>query len=71
MPAEIWSRAVEVQGLLADRGLHRAASIPDLLIAATAERRGAAVLHYDSDFDLIASVTGQATAWVVPRGTVD
>lgn len=31
-------RAFEVQMLLADRGQHRAPSIPDLLIAATAER---------------------------------
>ena len=33
-------RAWEVQMLLADRGQHRAPSIPDLLIAATAERLG-------------------------------
>jgi hypothetical protein len=31
-------RALEVQTLLADRGQHRAPSIPDLLIAATAEK---------------------------------
>lgn len=64
-------RAIDVQGLLADRGHHRAASIPDLIIAAAAERAGLTVLHYDSDFDLIASVTGQPTEWVVPRGSVD
>jgi hypothetical protein len=28
------------------------------------------VLHYDADYDLIASVTGQATEWVVARGKV-
>lgn len=32
---------------------------PDLLIAATAELAGLAVLHLDEDFDLIADVTGQ------------
>lgn len=64
-------RAVEVQGLLADKGQHRAAGIPDLVVAAVAERAGLAVLHYDSDFDLIASVTGQPTEWVVPRGSID
>ena len=53
-------RAVEVQQALADRGLHRAHSIPDLLIAAVAERSGLTVLHNDKDFDLIADVTGQA-----------
>jgi predicted nucleic acid-binding protein len=55
----IEQRAVEVQMLLADQGRHRAPSIPDLLLAATAERAGFTVLHLDKDFDLIADVTGQ------------
>ena len=55
----IEDRAVEVQALLADQGQHRAPSIPDLLIAATAELNGLTVLHVDEDFDLIAAVTGQ------------
>jgi len=42
MPVEyltpaIEDRAVEILALLADRGQHRAPSIPDLIIAATAE----------------------------------
>lgn len=57
----IEDRAVEVQSLLADRGQHRAPSIPDLLVAATAELAGLTVLHLDKDFDLIALVTGQPT----------
>lgn len=52
-------RAFEVQLLLADLGKHRGPSIPDLLIAAAAELGGLTVLHFDKDFDLIASVTGQ------------
>jgi hypothetical protein len=52
-------RAVEVLRSLADRGQHRAPSIPDLLIAASAERGQLTVLHIDKDFDLIAEVTGQ------------
>lgn len=64
MPVEhltpaIEDRALEVQMLLADRGQHRAPSIPDLLIAATAEKTGLTVLAVDKDFDLIAAVTGQ------------
>jgi hypothetical protein len=64
MPVEyatpaIEDRALEVLLLLADRGRHRAPSIPDLLIAATAELAGLIVLHVDKDFDLIADVTGQ------------
>lgn len=65
MPVEhltpaIEDRALEVQMLLADRGQHRAPSIPDLLIAATAEKTGLTVLAVDKDFDLIAAVTGQS-----------
>ncbi|HNM83355.1 MAG: PIN domain nuclease [Mycobacterium sp.] len=63
-------RALQVQRLLAQRSA-RGRKIPDLLVAAAAEERGLAVLHYDSDFDLIAEVTGQQCQWVVPAGTVD
>jgi predicted nucleic acid-binding protein len=64
MPVEyltpaIEDRAVEVLTLLADRGQHRAPSIPDLIIAATAELAGLTVLHLDKDFEVIADVTGQ------------
>ena len=64
MPVEyltpaIEDRAVEVLTMLADRGQHRAPSVPDLIIAATAELAGLTVLHCDKDFDLIASITGQ------------
>jgi predicted nucleic acid-binding protein len=64
-------RAREVQAELVRRGQHRAASIPDLLMAAAAEVEQLSVLHYDADFELIASITGQPTEWVVPRGSVD
>lgn len=63
-------RAQEVQALLAAHSRHRAAKLPDLLIAAVAERHRLVVLHFDSDFDVIAEVTGQPVEWVVPRGTV-
>jgi predicted nucleic acid-binding protein len=52
-------RAVELQLLLADRGQHRAPSIPDLLVAATAEIASLTVLAVDKDFDLIAQISGQ------------
>ena len=55
---------MEVLTLLADRGQHRALSVPDLIVAATAELAGLTVLHCDKDFDLIASITGQATEWL-------
>ncbi|MFZ0215874.1 MAG: PIN domain-containing protein, partial [Candidatus Dormiibacterota bacterium] len=62
------SRALEVQRLLAGRRL-RGRKIPDLLVAAAAEELHVPVLHYDRDFDLIASATGQACEWVVPPDT--
>jgi predicted nucleic acid-binding protein len=55
----IEDRAVEVQLRLAELGHHSAPSIPDLLIAATAELAKLTVLHHDKDFELIAQVTGQ------------
>ena len=56
----IEDRAVAVQLALADRGLHRAPSIPDLLIAATAELSQLTLLHLDKDYELIAEFTGQS-----------
>ena len=56
----IEDRALDVQVQLAKRGHHRAPSIPDLLIAATAELAKLTVLHLDKDFELIAEITGQA-----------
>lgn len=58
-------RALEVQALLAEQGLHRAVSIPDLLIAAAAEQSDLAVLHCDRDFDRIAAVTDQPAEWII------
>lgn len=63
-------RALQVQRLLAQRS-RRGRKIPDLLVAAAAEQRAVSVLHYDADFDVIASVTGQPCQWVVPAGSVD
>ncbi|MFC5663303.1 PIN domain nuclease [Kitasatospora misakiensis] len=70
-PDEVWDRAIEVQAMLTTAGNWRALSVADLLIAATAERHGVSVLHYDGDYDMIAAVTGQPTRWVVPPGTAD
>lgn len=65
MPVEyltpaIEDRALDVQQMLAGKGQHRAPSIPDLLVAATAELAGLTLLHLDKDFELIAKLTGQA-----------
>lgn len=63
-------RAQQVQRRLAADGL-RGRKVPDLLIAAVAEAASLTVLHYDADFDHIASVTGQPTQWVVERRSID
>lgn len=63
-------RARQVQRALAGRS-QPGRKVPDLLVAAAAEDAGLIVLHYDSDFDRIAAVTGQKCEWVVPAGSID
>lgn len=70
MTKEICARAVEVQARLAKRAQHRGCGTADLLIAACAELHGVPILHYDRDFEMIASITGQPAKWVVPPGSV-
>ena len=67
-----WERALDVyEQLAATGGKHqRSVKHPDLLIASAAESAGLAVLHYDEDFDRIATVTGQQTRWLAPRGSL-
>ena len=67
----VCNRAIEVQGILWNSGKVRSVGIADLLIAAAAEIAGLPVLHYDSDFDVIASVSDLESSWVVPAGTAD
>lgn len=64
-------RALQVAVSLAAAGEHRGAKPVDLVIAAAAETAGLAVLHYDGDYDRIASVTGQPTEWIAPAGSLD
>jgi predicted nucleic acid-binding protein len=44
--------------------------VVDLLVAATAESHGLALLHYDRDFDRVGDVTGQATQWLAEPGSL-
>jgi predicted nucleic acid-binding protein len=64
------ARALQVQRLLAAPS-QRGRKLSDLLVAAAAEALDLTVLHYDTEFELISAVTGQAHEWVVPAGTVD
>lgn len=69
-PAD-WDRVLDAHRLLAASGAgrQRSVSVPDLVIAAVAERHGATLIHYDEDYELIAALTGQPVRWVVPRGS--
>ncbi|KAA8890326.1 PIN domain nuclease [Nocardia colli] len=70
-PDEVWDRVNDIQIELIRAGRHRALSLADLVIAATAERHGYTVLHYDGDYDIVAAVTGQPSQWVVQAGLAD
>lgn len=74
LPVGLSPRAEQTARTLQERlvrtGTHRAVALADILIAASALEEGVTILHYDADFDLIAEVTGQATEWVVPRGSI-
>lgn len=65
-----FDRSIEVMAALAKSGHHRAVSIPDLVIAAVAERASLVIAHYEQDFDQIARITKQPVQWVVPKGSL-
>jgi len=68
--ADAMDRALDVHRALARTSQHRHFRLPDLIIAATAELSGATVLHYDADYDRIATITRQPTEWVAPKGSL-
>ena len=70
MPTSLWSRAREVQLSMAANGDHRRVPPPDLLIAAAAELAHVPLVHYDRDYERIASVTRQEHSWFVPDGSL-
>jgi predicted nucleic acid-binding protein len=67
-----WIRALDVYGRVAGQGgaHQRSVKHPDVLIAAAAEAAGVEVLHYDEDYDRIASITGQPVRWLAARGSL-
>lgn len=67
-----WEEARRVFRELAARGPlhHRQVRTPDLLIAAVAAHHDLTLVHDDSDYDIIAGVTGQPTRWAAPRGSL-
>jgi predicted nucleic acid-binding protein len=63
-------RALDAQRTLAATGRHRSVGFSDLLIATIAERHHLAVLHYDADFEIAATVLDFAHVWVAERGSL-
>ena len=49
---------------------HRRARPSDLLIAAAAQDAALGVLHYDADFDVLATVLSFESRWIAPAGTL-
>jgi predicted nucleic acid-binding protein len=44
--------------------------IVDYLLAAAAQDIGAAVLHYDHDFDTLATIMNFDSIWIAPPGSM-
>jgi len=64
-------RALQTQKQLARAGHHRLPPV-DVLIAALAEVHELDVLHYDADFDVIATLTDLdfGSVWLAPKGSL-
>lgn len=64
-------RAVDAQRQLARAGHHRLPPV-DLMIAALADRHGVGVLHYDHDYDTLATRTDLrfSSVWLAQRGSL-
>jgi predicted nucleic acid-binding protein len=64
--------AIDIRRSLHTHGTNRAVGAMDVLLAATALAHHAVVVHYDADFDLIATAHPPFRAeWAAPRGTID
>jgi hypothetical protein len=68
---EVERMALQAQRELAEIGHHRLAPM-DVIIAACAHRAEAGVLHYDSDYDILAEHTSLTfeSVWLAPRGSL-
>jgi hypothetical protein len=71
LTATIARAAEDAMHTLAHRsaGAHRI-PIADYLLAAAAQELGAAVVHYDSDYDTLAEVMAFESVWLAPRGSL-
>jgi predicted nucleic acid-binding protein len=68
---QVHQRALKAQRELAEVAHHRLAPI-DVIIASCAHEAEAGVLHYDSDYDVLAERTSLCfdSEWLAPPGTL-
>lgn len=69
MPSGLWSWARQTQLALSGGGDHRRVPPADLLFAAAAVEADVALIHYDRDYERIATVSDLRHRWLVPNGT--
>jgi predicted nucleic acid-binding protein len=71
LSASVFASAQSAMRTLANRsaGAHRL-PIVDYLVAASAQELGAAVIHYDRDYDTLADLMGFESIWLAPAGTL-
>ena len=62
--------AIQLQRRLAGASL-AGRKVPDLIIAATAITNGLTLVHYDRDFEHIATISALQHQWIVPSDVVD
>ena len=62
--------ALALQRDLAKAGLAKR-KVPDLVIAAVAINNDHTLVHYDADFEFIATVSALKHEWIVARGSID
>lgn len=70
MASELWSRARRTQLALAAHGDHRRVPPADLLLASAAEEAGVSLVHYDRDYERIATASELRHEWLAPDGTL-
>lgn len=70
MPGGLWARARETQLALAGAGDHRRVPPADLLLAAAAEESGVMLVHYDRDYERIATASELRHEWLATDGAL-
>ncbi|WTW94761.1 PIN domain nuclease [Streptomycetaceae bacterium NBC_01309] len=70
-PDDVGRLVLGLQEKLCGKGLRRSAGAVDPLVSVIAEANQLTVLHYDRDFETIASITGQPTRWLAQPGGLD